>query len=77
VTLEEIGLAVVRIEGKLDLLGSRIERVDGPNGILKDYEARIRSLEGRSVVTTKMFWSALVGIAAFVGSMAEVLYVFK
>lgn len=68
-TLEEIGLAVVRIETKLDALAAAGT----------DHENRIRSLELQQArnVTTKMFWSALVGITGFVGAVAEVLYVVK
>jgi hypothetical protein len=83
-TLEEIGLAVVRIEGKIDLLASRNDAADIK---LTDHEERIRTLEsragvlkaleGKSVVTTKMFWSGIVGIATFSAAIAEILYVLK
>lgn len=68
-TLEEIGLAVVRIETKLDTVVARGE----------DHEARIRTLELQQAknVTTKMFWSGLVGITTFIGAAAELAYVLK
>ncbi len=73
-TLEEIGLAVVRIEGKLDLLTSR---QDDASRQAADHEGRIRSLEQKAVVTTRMFWSGLVGVATFIGAAAELAYVLK
>ncbi len=73
-TLEEIGLAVVRIEGKLDVMAEKQIQATKDIG---DHEGRIRSLEQRSVVTTRMFWSGLVGVATFMGAAAELAYVLK
>lgn len=70
-TLEEIGLAVVRIEGKLDLLGSRSSTLETNQF---DHEQRLRNLEGKQTVTTKMLWSALVGVATTVGVVSQVIY---
>ncbi len=71
-TLEEIGLAVVRIEGKLDLLSSRQEDAAKQS---VDHEARLRYLEQKSVVTPKVLWSSILGASTIVGVVSQVIYV--
>lgn len=70
-TLEEIGLVVARIEGKLDVLNVRSAALETSH---TDHELRLRSLEQKSVVTTKQLWSALVGVATTVGVVSQVIY---
>jgi hypothetical protein len=69
-TLEDIGLAVVRIEGKIDLLASRNDALERDR---TDHESRLRTLEQRPVITTKAFWSAILGTGTFVGAIVPVV----
>ncbi len=72
-TLEEIGLAVVRIEGKLDVMAEKQIQATKDIG---DHEGRIRALEQRSgsFVTTKMLWSTIIGASTIVGVVSQVIY---
>lgn len=69
-TLEEIGLAVVRIEGKLDVLALRNQSLETA---ATDHENRLRTLEQRPVITTKAFWSAILGTGTFVGAIVPIV----
>lgn len=69
-TLEEIGMAVVRIEGKLDVLALRN---DGLETAKIDHENRLRTLEQRPVITTRTFWGAILGTGSFVGALVPLV----
>lgn len=68
----ELMLALVRIEGKLDVIDARI---DAMAQTTSDHESRLRALESRpSGITPRVFFSSLVGTAAVVGSLAPIVF---
>lgn len=70
-TLEEIGLAVARIEGKLDTLNLRSAALEANH---TDHETRIRTMEQSRYVTSKQLWAGLIGVATAVGTVSQVIY---
>lgn len=63
-------VTLARIEGKLDLINAELTR---HNTRADDHEARLRSLEGRSVVTWRAFLSVLAAVTGVVGAAAPFL----
>lgn len=65
-------LSLARIEGKLELIDSRLDTLSKTDG---DHENRLRNLENRPAgITPRVFFSAIVGVAAVVGSVAPLVF---
>lgn len=67
---EHVLIQLARMEGKLDLVNSRLEAGDRA---IQEHAARIRDLELKPVITRNGLWAAIVSTATLVGVATTVL----
>lgn len=68
-----IAVALARIEGKLDVLNTKVESLAQTG---TDHETRLRLLETAGLVTRKAMWTGLAACATAAGSIAAILALF-